>query len=211
VRCFWVIVGICLPQLLWAQVPQDGESTESDLPSSDEPAPYVPQILGNSHGYGAVLSPTTRISGFGGQPGITVGGRVGWLFHHTLLVGGEGHVLASPTVWHEDDQQVLSMTYGGFFAERIFGHSRTLHGLAHAFWGFGEAHFRSSSDLSEISEVTALMITELQVALVYAPIDWMQLQVAPGFRFTFGGELKDLRGKDYWSPYLELSLALGRF
>jgi hypothetical protein len=211
VRCFWVLVGICLPQLAWAEVPQDGEMSEPDLPSNEEPAPYVPQLLGDSHGYGAVFTPLTRVSGFGDQPGITVGARAGWLFHHTLLVGGEGHVLASPTVWHRDDQQVLSMTYGGFFAERIFAHSRMLHGYVHAFWGFGEGHYRSSSDLSEISEVTALMITEFQAALVYAPLDWLQLHVAPGFRFAFGGELQDLRGKDYWSPYLELSMALGRF
>jgi hypothetical protein len=212
VRGFLALAALVFSQVAGAQVPveTDEESPEEDTPSSEE-APYVPRLLGGTYGKGATFAPLTRVTGFGRQAGVMVGARAGWLFHHTLLIGAEGHVLASPTVWHKDNQQVLSMTYGGFFAERIVGHSRKVQGLFHAFWGFGEAHYRSSSDLSGISEVTALMVTELQASLVYAPLSWMQLQIGPGFRFATGGELTGLEGQDFWAPYGELSLALGRF
>jgi hypothetical protein len=206
------LAALVFSQVVGAQVPVENEAEipEADTPSSEE-APYVPRILGGTYGKGAVVAPITRITGFGGQPGITVGGRAGWLFHHTLLVGGEAHVLASASVWNKDQRQVLSMTYGGFFVEGILGQSRKIQGLVHVFWGFGEAHYRQSNDLSEISEVTSLMVTELQANLVYAPTRWARLQVGPGFRFATGGQLTGLQGKDFWAPYGELSLALGRF
>jgi len=219
VRGFLALAVLVFSQVAGAQTPAENEAespeadapTETDTPASEEEAPYVPRLLGGNYGKGGMVVPLTRVSGFGGQPGVLLGARAGWLFHHTLLIGAEGHVLASPTVWHQDDQQVLSMTYGGFFAEGIVGQSYKVHGLLHAFWGFGEAHYRSSYDLSEISEVTSLMVTELQASLVYAPLPWMQLQLGAGFRFATGGELTGLHGQDFWAPYGELSMALGRF
>jgi hypothetical protein len=120
-------------------------------------------------------------------------------------------VLASPSVWHADNQQVLSLAYGGFFAEGILGRKRAVQGVIHAFWGFGEAHFRSSLDLSEISEVTGIMVVELQAAVSFAPFSWIRLQMGPGFRFAPGAELHGLSGTDFWAPYGEFSVAFGLF
>ena len=87
---------------------QDSETpTSTDSEKTKNSEPYVPKFLGGDFGRGFVVTPTTRLTGVGGQPALTVGGRAGWLFHHTLAIGIEGHLLASPTVWHRDDQQVL--------------------------------------------------------------------------------------------------------
>ena len=206
-RCLWAVIAVFFSQAVWARTPVE----QDDSPSTEESSPYVPRLLGSNPGKGFAVAPATRVTGFGGQPGVTVGGRLGWLFHHRLLVGVEGHVLASPTVWHADDQQVLSMSYGGFFAEGILGAGRPVQGLIHGFWGFGEVHYRSSLDLAEISEVSAVMVAELQASLVWAPTSWMRIQAGPGFRVATGGELKGLSGTDFWAPYGELSVALGLF
>lgn|GEM_PF-3319427 len=191
---------------------QDSEtpaSTDSETTKTSER--YVPKFLGGDFGRGFVVTPATRLTGVGGQPALTVGGRAGWLFHHTLAIGLEGHLLASPTVWHRDDQQVLSMNYAGFFADGILGAKRPVHGILHVFWGFGEAHWRQSGDVTQISETTSRMMMELQASVAYAPYEWLRVSAGPGFRFSPGGELMDLESGDFWAPYAELSVAVGLF
>jgi len=140
---------------------------------------------------------------------VMLGGRVGWVFHHALSVGFEGHGLASPTVWHPDNQQVLSMSYQGLFADVTFGSSQMIQGTAHAFMGFGEAHYRSSQDRSNLSEVTALWVMELGATLNYQPLPWLRVQGGPGMRIAPGGELSEISGKGFWGPYGEISVAFG--
>ena len=82
-------------------IAQDGEGASEEEVAESE-APYVPSFLGNRPGKGAFFAPSTRVTGFGSQGAITVGGRAGWIYHHSLSLGVEGHILASPTVWHPE-------------------------------------------------------------------------------------------------------------
>ncbi len=191
-------------------IAQDGEGASEEEVSESE-APYVPSFLGNRPGKGAFFAPSTRVTGFGSQGAITVGGRAGWIYHHSLALGVEGHILASPTVWHPEGQELLSMTYAGLFAQGILWSDREIHGQLQLFWGFGEAHYRKSWAVEEISEVTPLWVVELQALLVYSPMDWLQVQAGPGMRVAPGASLSALEGRDFWRPYGEVSVAVGLF
>ena len=186
------------------------ESSTEEVPSAEE-GPYVPFFLGSRPGKGVLLAPATRVTGFGSQAALTVGGRAGWIYHHSLALGVEGHILASPTVWHPDDQQLLSMAYAGLFAQGILWSDRDIHGQVQLFWGFGEAHYRSSWAVEEISEVTPVWVVEAQALLVYSPMDWLQVQAGPGMRVAPGASLSALQGRDFWAPYGEISVAVGLF
>lgn len=175
-------------------------------------------LFGTPKGIGGLVVPVTRVTGIDGQGAVTVGARGGLVLHQALSLGFEVHGLASPTVWHPDNQQVLSMTYQGLFVDYTFLATQRLQGGLHVFTGFGEAHYRSSDDRSNISEVTGLSVVEVGATVNYAPLPWLRVQGGPGFRMTPGGsldgkgpQLGDLGGSDFGAPYGELSVAVGWF
>ena len=190
-------------------VAQAQESTESTPAESAS-------VFGTSPGVGGLVAPVTRVTGIEGQAGLTVGARAGLVVHHALSVEFEVHGLASPTIGHPDNQQVLSMTYQGLFVDYTFLSSQPIQGGLHLFAGFGEAHYRASDDRTNISEVTALSVVEVGATVNYAPFPWLRVQGGPGFRMTPSGsagsdgpQLGSLSGSDFWAPYGELSVALG--
>ena len=207
VRCFLVSVLVCFSLSAGAQTPEGDDSNQP----AEAPTEMRRSVFGTAPGKGVMVAPVVRVTGFDSQGAVTIGGRVGWVFHHALVLGFEGHGVASPSVWHPDQQQVLSMNYQGLFADLILGSSRPLHGSVHLFTGFGEAHYRSSEDRSNLSEVTPLWVVEMQATVNYAPLSWMRIQAGPGFRVAPGGSLSSVSGTGFWAPYGEISVALGLF
>jgi len=199
----WMLMAMSVCGVAQAEEPaQDGDNS----------------LFGTPHGFGGLAVPVARVTGVDGQAAFTLGARAGLVVHQALSLGFEVHGLASPTVWHPDNQQVLSMTYQGLFVDYTFLSMQRIQGGLHLFTGFGEAHYRSSDDRSNISEVTAVSVVELGATVNYAPLPWLRIQGGPGFRMTPSGstgsegpQLGTLGASEFGALYGELSVAFGWF
>lgn len=203
-RTMWMLMVMGLGSAAYGQEP------------ASESTPESASIFGTPKGVGGFAAPVTRLTGVDGQGALTLGVRGGMVFHHALSVGFEAHGIASASVWHPDNQQVLSMTYQGLFVDYTFLSTSTVQGGLHLFTGFGEAHYRSSDDRSNISEVTALSVVELGAMVNYAPFPWLRVQGGPGFRMVPAGSagaegpaLGDLEASELGAAYGEISVSFG--
>ena len=84
-----------------------------------------------SGGYGG---PVVKFMSLGGDLGVIVGGRGGWIINHTFVIGGGFYGLSSDI---KIDGNRLQMEYGGFEFEYIWQSDRVLHFTIHTSIGGG--------------------------------------------------------------------------
>ena len=86
----------------------------------------------DSGGYGG---PVVKFMSLGGDLGVLVGGRGGWIINHTFVIGGGFYDLASDVKIDGND---LQMEYGGFELEYIWRSDSVLHFTIHMGIGGGK-------------------------------------------------------------------------
>ena len=84
-----------------------------------------------SGGYGG---PVVKFMSLGGNLGVIVGGRGGWIINHTFVIGGGFYGLASNITI---DGNTTDLEYGGFEFEYIWQSDRVLHFTVHMSIGGG--------------------------------------------------------------------------
>ena len=166
---------------------------------------------GGESGAGFYAAPVTRLTGADGQIALMAGARVGWVIHHSLVVGAQGMSMVSPTIWHKDSQHVMAMNYGSLFLEGVLGAGNRASAAFDLTWGYGEAHYRMSNDRMDISAVSGIFTVEGQVSVVMQIDSWVQLRFGPGYRQVLAADLDGVGNQALSGPYGELGITFGVF
>ena len=92
-------------------------------------------IIGDGIDHGGYGGPVVKFMSLGGDLGVLVGGRGGWIINHTFAIGGGGYGLASDIKIDGND---LQMDYGGFELEYIWRSDKVVHFTIHMGIGGGK-------------------------------------------------------------------------
>jgi len=92
-------------------------------------------LIGDGIDHGGYGAPVIKFMSLGGNFGVLVGGRGGWIINHTFVIGGGGYGLASDIKIDGND---LQMDYGGFELEYIWRSDSVLHFTIHMGIGGGK-------------------------------------------------------------------------
>ena len=85
-------------------------------------------LFGDKIEHGGYGGPVVKFMSLGGDLGVLVGGRGGWIINHMFVIGGGGYGLASDTTINGND---LQLDYGGFEVEYIWRSDSILHFTVH--------------------------------------------------------------------------------
>ena len=92
-------------------------------------------LAGDGIDHGGYGGPVVKFMSLGGNLGVLVGGRGGWIINHTFVIGGGGYGLASDVKIDGND---LKLDYGGFELEYIWRSDSVLHFTIHMGIGGGK-------------------------------------------------------------------------
>jgi hypothetical protein len=85
-------------------------------------------IVGDGVDHGGYGGPVLKFMSLGGDLGVIVGGRGGWIINHTFVIGGGYYGLANNITIDGND---LQMEYGGFELEYMWRSDSVLHFTIH--------------------------------------------------------------------------------
>jgi len=94
-------------------------------------------------GYGGFV---VKFMSIGGDLGVIVGGRGGWIINHTFVIGGGGYGLANDITI---DGRDLQMDYGGFELEYIWRSDSVVHFTIHFGIGGGKVEMINTGYFSD--------------------------------------------------------------
>jgi hypothetical protein len=92
-------------------------------------------IVGDGIDHGGYGAPVLKFMSIGGDLGVIVGGRGGWIINHTIVIGGGYYGLANDITIEGRD---LQMDYGGFEIEYIWRSDSVVHFTIHTGIGGGK-------------------------------------------------------------------------
>jgi hypothetical protein len=92
-------------------------------------------IVGDGVDHGGYGGPVIKFMSLGGDLGVIVGGRGGWIINHTFVIGGGYYGLANNITIDGND---LQMEYGGFELEYMWRSDSVLHFTIHTGIGGGK-------------------------------------------------------------------------
>jgi hypothetical protein len=94
-------------------------------------------------GYGGFV---VKFMSLGGDLGVIVGGRGGWIINHTFVIGGGGYGLANDITINGNN---LNLDYGGFELEYIWRSDSVLHFTIHFGIGGGKVEMIDGAYVSD--------------------------------------------------------------
>jgi len=103
-------------------------------------------LVGDKVDHGGYGGPVLKFRSLGGDLGVIVGGRGGWIINHTFVIGGGGYGLANDITIDGDD---LQMDYGGFEIEYIWRSDSVVHFTIHTGIGWGKVEMLDGEYVSD--------------------------------------------------------------
>ena len=179
-----------------------------------------------------IISGDAVRSGFGGpvikftriheQNALLVGGRGGWIFNHTLMLGGGGYGVISEidapegALGPEEGPLDIEFLYAGFEIEYVRNFNSLLHYSFYTLIGAGTANFvkdvGSVWDSNEQSgETDFLFVLEPAISGELSITPWFRLNLGASYRLVSGVDLDRLSESDFSGPAAALTLKFGRF
>jgi hypothetical protein len=92
-------------------------------------------LVGNGFDNGGYGGFVLKFKSIGGNMGVIIGGRGGWIINHTVVIGGGYYGLANDI---KIDGRDLQMEYGGFEIEYIWRSDQVVHFTIHTGIGGGQ-------------------------------------------------------------------------
>jgi len=103
-------------------------------------------LIRNGFDNGGYGGPVVKFMSLGGDLGILVGGRGGWIINHMFVIGGGGYGLSNNITIDGND---LQMDYGGFEIEYIWRSDSILHFTVHTGIGWGKVEMLDGEYVSD--------------------------------------------------------------
>ena len=103
-------------------------------------------LIGDGLEHGGYGGPVVKFMSLGGNLGVIIGGRGGWIINHMFVIGGGGYGIASDITIDGND---LQMDYGGFELEYIWRSDAVVHFTIHTGLGWGKVEMRDGAYVSD--------------------------------------------------------------
>lgn len=169
----------------------------------------------NSGGYGC---PIVKISDIGGETGLWVGGKGGWIINHSLVIGGGGYGLVNTInkiQANRTSTRQLAAGYGGVIFEYIYQPYNIVHLNAGALIGGGGVghYYKNTNDEDGWSghNGDVFFVIEPNVGVEINIARRIRCELGVSYLHTSGVELSDLNDKDLSGLAGYIALKVGEF
>jgi hypothetical protein len=170
-------------------------------------------------------------SGFGGlvlkytwvknHPALMIGGRGGWIFNHSLVLGGGGYAVctevdAARGVLPGEGPLDIEFGYGGFEIEYIVHSDALSHFSLYTLFGAGDNHYvRDVGPVTKSNQTTGesdfVFVIEPAVYGELNVTKWFRLNAGASYRLVTGVDQVGLDGGDFSAPTVTVTFKFGRF
>jgi hypothetical protein len=172
-----------------------------------------------------------KVNGFGGpvakftsiyeQGAIMLGGRGGWIFDHSIVIGGGIYTLANevdapPNILPAEGPLDIDFSYFGPEIEYIFQHNSFIHYSLYMFIGIGSIRFLKdegsfSKDNTQVEENNWVLVLEPAVNLELNVTDWCRVMAGISYNIVSGVTKIGLGNSDFSGITATLTVKLGSF
>ncbi len=190
-------------------------ATAATLFAQDE---NISQYTREVDGFGGPAVKYTRVYG---NTAIMFGARGGWIFNHTLIIGGGIYgivntIRLAPDVIPTAGPLNIQLSCFGLEGEYVLQPDAFLHYNFYTFLGAGAIRFAKeiatmvdTTGHSEETDVAFLLEPAVNVEMNAA--SWCRIMVGVSYRLAVGVSQYGLRNKDFTGPAATLTLKLGSF
>lgn len=170
-----------------------------------------------SGGYGG---PMVKLGDIGGETGVWVGGKGGWIINHSFVIGGGGYGLVSENketyILFSNRTRMISCGYGGLIMEYIITPRKIAHLTAGLLIGAGAAGHRFKDEDGDYEwdnniNADAFFALEPNLGAELNIARHIRMEIGATYLYTSGVELSDLDDDDIDGPNGYLTLKFGAF
>jgi hypothetical protein len=166
-----------------------------------------------SGGFGG---PVLKVTEFGDDVGLLVGGRGGWIINHAFVIGGGGYGLTTnidaPVFDH-----YLNVGYGGGIVEYIVLSDRLIHLSVNTLIGAGGVNYRDRDwddwdwENNWYDEADEFFVAEPGVDLMLNVSKIFRVGVGVSYRYVNGIDIRGLSDSDMSGLSATFTLKFGKF
>lgn len=129
-------------------------------------------LVGNGFDNGGYGGPVVKFMSLGGDVGVLVGGRGGWIINHTFVIGGGGYSLKTDIAINGND---LRLNYGGFEFEYIWRSDATVHFTIHTGIGGGKVSYTDAGISDKFFYIEPTFNGEINI------MSWFRINAGVGY------------------------------
>jgi hypothetical protein len=187
----------------------------TDLTAQEE---TLLNLEGAKGGFGAAVVKFTSVNG---QGAIMVGGRGGWIFDHSLVIGGGAYAVvneinAAPNILPFEGPLDIEFGYLGFELEYIFNPNSLAHYSLYTFIGGGATNFVKdvgplSRSNEQVGETAFMFILEPAANAELNITSWFRLNAGLSYRIAVGVRQVGLKDSDFTGLTATLTFKFGSF
>jgi len=138
---------------------------------------------------GGYIGPVVKFGQLDEDFGLFVGGRMGWIINHKLVLGGGGYALVNDIKREDLGEDIhTEMAYGGLVLEYVFNPQEVIHFSVAALVGGGRYAYKIQNEVEEDYDSDAFFILEPEFNVI--------LNITRNFRFGLGGGFRNISGLD---------------
>ena len=157
---------------------------------------------------GGMGAPVVKFSEVAGQFALFVGGRGGWIIHHTFLIGGGGYGLANDIDLDGfPPRRDLEFGYGGLDLEYINSSNNLIHFTIQGLVGGGGLTTR----LQYFFESEAVFVLEGGANIMLNVTPYFRMGIGGGYRWVTDVDTRIVSSAALSSGYGSLTFKFGKF
>jgi hypothetical protein len=155
------------------------------------------------------------------QGAVMIGGRGGWIFNHSLVLGGGGYGVVSEVdapegVMPEQAPLDIEFGYGGFEVEYIIHPNSLGHFSLYTLFGAGDIHYVKdvgpvSKSNQTVGKSDFVFVIEPAVNGELNVTTWFRVNAGVTYRLVTDVEQEALKSGDFRGVSATLTLKFGRF
>jgi len=177
------------------------------------------QTLVSHHiGSGGFGGPVLKISSVSGEAGLLVGGRGGWIIKinpsTSLVIGGGGYGLTTDVkannVFINNQQQYLSVGYGGVELEYVHQSYRLVHFSIQSLIGAGSVGYQNKNHDDRTND-DSFFVWEPGVNVLLNVTHFFRIGTGLGYRLTSGSHLTEAADSDLSGITGIITFKFGKF
>jgi hypothetical protein len=165
--------------------------------------------------------PVAKITSVNGKTALLLGGRGGWIFDHSLVLGGGIYTLANeidaaPSTLPAEGPLDVDFSYFGLEAEYVFRSAEIVHYTLYGFLGIGAVRLLKdpgsfSKENTQVQETNWTFVFEPAANVEVNVASWCRVMGGVSYRVTTGVTQVGLGNKDFTGLAASLTLKLGSF
>jgi hypothetical protein len=175
-------------------------------------------LEGEKGGFGG---PVVKFTSVYGQSAVLVGGRGGWIFDHSWVIGGGAYgvvneVNAAPNMLPLEGPLDIEFGYLGLELEYIHNPTSLTHYSLYTFIGAGATNFVKdvgpvSQSNEQVGETDFMFILEPAVNAELNVMTWFRLNAGVSYRIAVGVSQVGLKNSDFSGITVTLTFKFGTF